>query len=155
VWQPGDSSALTDANGLFQLAVSSPGTYTVRQLLLGGVLLSAPASGSYHVTITGGENITGQDFADVLTSIAVPLTLPPSLPFPALGDANADYVEAVYCAVLNRNADPGGLANWTNQLNTVALSRLQVVQGIRNSPEHFAQEVTQFYLTLLNRQPDP
>jgi Domain of unknown function (DUF4214) len=32
---------------------------------------------------------------------------------------------------------------------------LQVVQGIRNSIEHFTQEVTDFYLTLLNRAPDP
>src|SRR5262249_16150232 len=60
-----------------------------------------------------------------------------------------------YRAVLDRNADAAGLANWTNQLNSGALSRLQVVQGIRNSTEHFTQEVTDFYLTLLNRAPDP
>jgi hypothetical protein len=63
-------------------------------------------------------------------------------------------VEAVYRAVLDRNADAGGLANWTNVLNSGALSRLQVVQGIRNSVEHFTQEVTDFYLTLLGRTPD-
>lgn len=34
------------------------------------------------------------------------------------------------------------------------MSRLQVVQGIRNSPEHFTQEVTDFYMTLLGRAPD-
>jgi hypothetical protein len=64
-------------------------------------------------------------------------------------------VEAVYRAVLDRNADAGGLANWTSLLNSGVLSRLQVVQGIRNSPEHFTQEVTDFYLTLLGRTPDP
>jgi DNA-binding beta-propeller fold protein YncE len=154
VWQPGDPTAFTDINGAYQIQVPNPGTYTVRQVLLGGVLQSAPASGSYQATITNGVNVTGQDFADVLTSIAVPLTLPPSVPFQAQGSANADYVEAVYRAVLDRNADSGGLANWTNLLNTGTLSRLQVVQGIRNSPEHFAQEVTDFYLTLLNRAPD-
>jgi hypothetical protein len=72
-----------------------------------------------------------------------------------LGNANADFVEAVYRAVLDRNADPGGLANWTGLLNSGALSRLQVVQGIRNSPEHFTQEVSDFYFTLLNRPADP
>jgi uncharacterized repeat protein (TIGR01451 family) len=155
VLQPADPTVLTDANGNYQLPVPSAGTFTVRQLLLGGVLLSAPANDSYQVTLTSGASVTGQNFADVLTSIAVPLTLPPSIPFPAQGNANADYVEAVYRAVLDRNADPGGLANWTTQLNSGALSRLQVVQGIRNSIEHFTQEVSDFYLTLLNRTADP
>src|SRR5262249_61732689 len=49
VWQAGDPTALTDANGNYQFTGLSAGTYTVRQLLLGGVLLSAPASGSYQV----------------------------------------------------------------------------------------------------------
>jgi hypothetical protein len=119
------------------------------------VLLSAPTGGSYQVMVTSGANLTGQNFADVLTSIAVPLTLPPSIPFPAQANANADYIEAVYRAVLDRNADAGGLASWTSQLNSGVVSRLQVVQGIRNSPEHFTQEVEDFYLTLLNRAADP
>src|SRR5262249_44710518 len=82
------------------------------------------------------------------------LTLTPSTPFPAQGNANADYVEALYRAILNRDADAAGLANWTGLLNSGSLTRLQVVQGIRNSPEHFTQEVTDFYLTLLTGQPD-
>jgi uncharacterized repeat protein (TIGR01451 family) len=154
VLQPGDPTALTDANGNYQLAVPSAGTYTVRQFLFGGVLPSAPANGSYQVTVAGGANVSGQNFADVLTSIAVPLTLPPSDPFPAQGSPNADYVEALYRAILDRDADPGGLANWTSQLNR-GVSRLVVVQGIRNSPEHFTQEISDFYLTLLNRPADP
>jgi len=154
VLQPGDPTALSDANGNFQLGVQSAGTYIVRQLLLGGVLLSAPVSSSYQVALASGASATGQNFADVLTSIAVPLTVPPSTPFPKQGSANADYVEALYRAILDRNADQSGLANWTDQLNSGAMSRLQVVQGIRNSVEHFTQEVSDFYLTLLNRQPD-
>jgi hypothetical protein len=118
------------------------------------VLLSAPVSGSYQVTITGGATISGQNFGDVLTSISVPLTLPPSTPFPAKRNANADYVEALYRSILDRNADAGGLTGWTNALNTGGLSRSQVVQGFRNS-EHFTQEVTGFYLTLVGRAPDP
>jgi hypothetical protein len=150
-----DATATTDTNGNYQFTGLGAGSYTVRQVLLGGVLQSAPASGSYQVTLVSGESVSGQDFADVLTSIGVPLTLPPSTPFPAQGNANADYVEALYRAILNRNADASGLAAWTSQLNHGSLSRLQVVQGIRNSPEHFTQEVTDFYLTLLSRAPDP
>jgi acylphosphatase len=85
----------------------------------------------------------------------VPLTLPPTTPFPAQGSPNADYVEALYRSILNRNADAGGLASWTSQLNNGTVSRLQVVQGIRNSPEHFTQEITAIYQTLLGRAPDP
>ena len=85
VLQAGDPTAITDANGNFQLGVPGPGTYTLRQVLLGGVLLSEPAGGSYQVTVTSGANVTGQNFADVPTSIAVPLTLPPSTPFPSQG----------------------------------------------------------------------
>jgi hypothetical protein len=155
VLKSGDPAATTDANGNYQFTGLSAGTYTVRHLVLGGVLLSAPASGSYQVTLTNGATVSGQNFADVLTSIGVPLTLPPSTAFLPQGSANADYVEALYRAILNRNADPGGLSGWTNALNSGALSRLQVVQGIRNSPEHFTQEVTDFYLTLLGRAPDP
>ena len=155
VLESADPTATTDANGNYQFTGLSAGTYTVRQQLYGGVLLSAPANSGYQVTLADGATVTGQNFADVLTSITVPLTLPPSTPFPAQGNANADYVEAVYRSILDRNADASGLAGWTSQLNSGALSRLQVVQGIRNSPEHFTQEVEQFYLTLLNRPADP
>jgi hypothetical protein len=154
VLQAGDPTAITDANGNFQLGVPGPGTYILRQVLLGGMLLSAPSGGSYQVMVAGGANVSGQNFADVPTSIAVPLTLPPNTPFPAQANANADYVEAVYRAILDRDADASGLAGWTSQLNSGALSRLQVVEGIRNSPEHFTQEVEQLYLTLLNRPAD-
>jgi hypothetical protein len=39
---PGDPSATTDSNGNYQLTVSATGTYSVRQVLLGGVLLDTP-----------------------------------------------------------------------------------------------------------------
>jgi hypothetical protein len=84
----------------------------------------------------------------------VPLTLPPTSPFPKQGSANADYIEALYRTILDRNADPGGLAAWVGALDSGALSRLQVVQDIRSSPEHFQDEVTDYYLTILNRAPD-
>lgn len=154
VWQAADPSAVTDTDGSYHVGVPGAGHYTVRQILLGGVLLRVPVGGSYQVTVTGGQNPSGQDFADVPTSIAVPLTLPPTTPFPAQGTATADYVEAVYRAVLDRDADAGGLAHWSGLLDSGLLSRLQVVQGIRNSQEHFTQEVTQFYRTLLRRAPD-
>jgi hypothetical protein len=150
----GDPTATTDANGNYQFTGHADGTYTVREILLGGVLLGAPASGSYPVTLANEATVSSLDFADILTSIAVPLTLPPSTAFPAQGNDNANYVEALYRAILGRDADPGGLANWTSLLNSGLVSRLQVIQGICSSPEHFTQEVTEFYRTLLGRAPD-
>jgi hypothetical protein len=99
-------------------------------------------------------NAAGQNFADVPTSITVPLTLPLTTAFPKQGNANADYVEALYRAILDRDAEPAGLAFWTGLLNS-GVPRLQVVQAIRQSAEHFTQEVTALYFTLLNRPPDP
>jgi hypothetical protein len=150
-----DPTAITDANGNFQFTVTSAGTYILREVLYGGVLLDAPASGSVQVTVANGSNITGRNFADVPTSIALPLTLPLTTPFPKQGDPVADFVEALYRAVLARDAEPGGLANWTDLLKSGQLTRQQVVQGIRQSPEHFQDEVTDFYFTILNRAPDP
>ena len=146
----GDPTTTTDENGNYQFTVSSPGTYTVRPVLMGGVLLDTPVGGSLQVTVSE-SNVTGQNFAEVPTSITVPLTLPLSTPFPKQGNANADFVEALYRAILNRNADPSGLAAWTGLLNSGTMTLLQVVQGIRQSQEHFQQEVTDFYMTILGR----
>jgi hypothetical protein len=155
VLEPDDPSDVTNSNGYFQVSVPSVGTYTLREDLYGGVLLDSPASGGYQETVTSGANVTGQDFADVPTSIALPLTLPLTSPFPKQGNPNADFVEALYRAVLARNADPGGLAYWTGLLESGQLSRQGVGQGIRNSAEHFQAEVTDFYFTILSRAPDP
>ena len=155
----GEPSAASAANGTFTFNDFAPGAYQVRQVLLGGVLQSAPTStnslsGSYSITVAAHQTVSDVNFGDVLTSITVPLTLPANTPFPKHGDANADYVEAIFRAVLNRTADSGGLAFWSGQLTGGTSTRLQVVQGIRNSPEHFGQEVDAFYLTLLGRPAD-
>jgi hypothetical protein len=153
--QAGDPTTITDSKGNFQIGVSSPGAYTLRELLYGGVLVDLPAGDSYQVTVTSGATVSGQNFADVPTSIALPLTLPLTSPFPKQGNPDADFVEALYRALLARNADPAGLASWTGLLESGQLSRMGVAHGIRVSPEHFTQEVTDFYLTILNRPPDP
>jgi hypothetical protein len=150
-----DPTAITDGNGNFRFTITSAGTYTLRELLYGGVLLDSPSSGNYQLTVTSGANLTGKNFADVPTSIALPLTLPLTTPFPKQGDPDKDFVEALYRTLLVRNADPAGLASWTGLLKTGRLTRLGVVQGIRQSAEHFQDEVTDFYLTILNRAPDP
>jgi autotransporter-associated beta strand protein len=144
VLQAGDPTALTNNTDKYQFTITSAGPETVRPVLLGGELLGSPTAQDYVDTFTTGVTLAGQNFAEVPTSIAVPLTLPPITPFPKQGSANADFVEAVYRSVLDRNADPGGLANWTSALNRGAITPLQLVQGIRQAPEHLTQEVTDF-----------
>ncbi len=155
VLDSGEPTATTNASGAFSFAGIVAGTYTLRDVQLGGSILSVPASGSYSVAVVSGANVGGQNFGAVLTSIAVPLTLPPTTSFPSQGNANADYVEAIFRAVLDRNADPGGLSFWAGNLTSGQFTRLQVVQGIRDSPEHFGQEIDVFYQTLLGRASDP
>jgi Bacterial Ig-like domain (group 3)/MBG domain (YGX type)/Domain of unknown function (DUF4214)/Right handed beta helix region len=153
----GDPTATTAADGSYTITFSGlqPGAYNLHQVLFGGVLLSTPAGGSYTVMAGSQLSFPNLNFGEVPTSITVPLTLPPTTPFPGQGNANADYVEGIYRAFLNRNADPGGLAFWTGVLNSGSQTRLQVVLGIRNSPEHYTQEVDAFYRTLLLRSADP
>jgi sugar lactone lactonase YvrE len=151
----GEPTAITNASGIYLFTGLTPATYIVRQMAAGGLLLTAPASGSYSLTLTNGSELDNQNFGQVLTSSAVPLSLPPTTPFPAQGSADADFVEAVYRAVLNRNADQGGLNFWAGGLSLNKVTRLQVVQGIANSPEHFGLEVDAYYQTLLGRTADP
>ena len=157
VFVTGDPTATTDANGFYSFTFSDlqPGAYNVHQVQLGGALLSAPPGGSFTVNAGSQPTFANLNFGDVGTSVTVPLTLPPTTPFPSQGNANGDYVQGIYRSLLNRNADPGGLAFWTGALNGGAFTRLEVVLGIRNSQEHYTQEVDAFYHTLLNRSADP
>jgi hypothetical protein len=68
--------------------------------------------------------------------------------------AQAAFVDSVYMNLLNRSADPAGLANWVLMLQE-GVTRTQVVQAIWQSAEHRGLEVDQDYMTLLHRPADP
>ena len=48
---------------------------------------------------------------------------------------NSDFVTLLYNNVLDRAPDPGGLAGWTGQLDTAALTRAEVARGFVQSAE--------------------
>jgi hypothetical protein len=56
--------------------------------------------------------------------------------------------------LLGRDAEAAGLTVWVIALHAGA-SRLQISQGIYDSPEHRARQVDQFYATYLHRAADP
>ncbi len=121
----------------------------------GGDLVSFPGAGDYQVTVTAGATVSGKDFGVVLTSVAVPLQLPPTTPFAPTGNSISDYVEALYRSILHRNGSPAEYASWVNLLNANPAARPIVVQAFWNSAEHRDLEVDTFYAEVLQRQADP
>jgi hypothetical protein len=86
---PGEPFKTTDNNGDYSFTSLAPAMYSVCDPF-GAVINSMPSSGNYSLTVMSGIDATNINVGDVLTSIAVPLTLPPSSPFPAQDNANAD-----------------------------------------------------------------
>ena len=74
-------------------------------------------------------------------------TAPPPAP-------NAVYVENLYEVLLNRFADPAGLANFTTQLNG-GTPPSSVILEIEGSSEFLADQARLQYLRYLNRAPSP
>src|SRR5438067_7456214 len=71
-----------------------------------------------------------------------------------IGTPNQDFVDQVYQDLLHRSADPVGLAVLSNQLDSGALSRSQVVLAIQNSPEGRSTLVNDVFLRFLHRPAD-
>jgi hypothetical protein len=72
---------------------------------------------------------------------------------PGLTTANQKYVDFLFQKVLNRVADAGGLAGFTNALNT-GQSLGSVAQAIVSSQEADADVVNAFYVRFLRRPAD-
>ena len=58
-------SALTDANGFYQVDTHGPGTYTVSEQLRSGWVATAPADGCCNATLTGGTDPGSYNFGNL------------------------------------------------------------------------------------------
>ena len=65
------------------------------------------------------------------------------------------FVDALYRDFLDRGADPGGLAGWTDAIVSGRLSRYQVAFALATSTEYLNTVVTRYYRTILGREPEP
>jgi hypothetical protein len=155
IMDAGEPSTATLADGSYNLTLQQQAApYSIRFAGGGGDLVSFPASQSYQVTVTAGATAPTKDFGVVLTSVAVPLQLPPSTPFVPQDNAISDYVEALYRSILHRSGSPNEYAGWVNLLTTNPGARPVVVQAFWNSAEHRGLEVDAFYSAILQRSPD-
>src|SRR5262249_45079459 len=73
--------------------------------------------------------------------------------FLALHPTSGSFVNALYEALLGRDADPAGLASWLGQLDSRAGTRAQVALGIINSAESLQGVVNAYFGVFLGRGP--
>ena len=69
------------------------------------------------------------------------------------GGTDPSWVTDLYAKLLDRPADPGGLAYWTRQ--TATAGRDSVARRFFQSPESARARLTGLYQDLLGRAPDP
>jgi cyclophilin family peptidyl-prolyl cis-trans isomerase len=141
----------TDANGNFSFTDLAASDYGVMEVIPAdnGVTLTTTVQ---TVTLADGQNVSGVDIGDAVTSTILPLSV--SLTAPAASsDPNTAYINALYQTILGHAPDATGLAYWQGQLSSGA-SLASVVQGIWNSTEHRTEEVVDFYHEFLGRDPD-
>jgi uncharacterized membrane protein len=149
----GDPTAVTGPGGTYQFTGLTDGTYTVREVLpYANVALTSAVAGQSATSSTASSET---NFGVVLYNPAYPVYPQPDLwrPHPN-PDTNTAFVRGLYRTVLNRDAEPAGLASWLSKLAS-GVTQTQVAWDIVNSTEHLQDEVDAYYETLLGRAPDP
>jgi hypothetical protein len=136
-------------NDLLALVPSAPPSSIIQRLL--NTTQNPP---NQAVTLTFGQPLSnGTDFVNAQfpkgnDSVGGPGPKPPP------PDNATLYVGDLYRQILERDAEPAGLALWASLLKA-GTPRATVVQAIWDSPEHRGLEVDQLYATYLHRAADP
>lgn len=135
------TGTVTFFEGANQLAVvplvNGQASLTISTFTVGDYNISAVYSGDGGFTPAGPNQLTQAVRSD--------LTVP----------VNQRYVAQLYRDMLGREADAGGLAEFTRLLDSNQVTRFQVVFAIQNSQEYREQVVRNLYQQVLGREVDP
>lgn len=154
--EPGEPSAVTDANGYFSIATITPGTYSVRVATF-PVDYSVNALGQPvtppTLTLTGDRLVTAPYLAIQPSSSILPLS-PAS--FGANNpDVSTAEVTGLYNTILERAPDAPGLAFWSGQLKSGAATLTQVASAFLHSTEYDSRVIASYYQNFLGRSASP
>ncbi len=121
--------------------------------------LSAEVTSYYQTFLNRAPDAAGLAFwiADLQgggTEQQVVSGIASSREFLSLHNSNTLFVNALYAELLGRTGDTAGIAFWTGQLNSGALTDAQVVSGFLNAREGQQQVVDNFYVAFLGRVAD-
>ncbi len=145
---PGEPASITNSAGYYAFNGLAPGSYTVTTVSYPGDL-STGAGTTQTIQAAGGQ-IGNDSFGFVPTTVISPVTFN-ATPF---GTHNVDIytaeIRGLYHLILNRDADPSGLANGVATLKR-GIPLQQVVVGFFYSPEYQTRVVAGYYQSYLSR----
>jgi hypothetical protein len=155
-----EPTAVTDGNGNYVFSAVTASAPTVRMdLVFANVIVTGPAGGAYHITLTGAA-ATGLNFGAFQSNAVAPVVVAADRFGGTNPDADTAYVRGLYFTLLGRDANlqlrrPDGttiseVQYWLDQLHGGS-TRQQVAQGIAASDEHRGLEVDSYYRTFLRR----
>ena len=147
-----DPTTVTAADGSYQFTGLAPGTHTVRELIQYDNV-DVTGAGASRVVVANA-NMTGINIGNLLYNPAFPVYAVAGLytPHPN-ADATMAYVHGLYQAILNRPAEPQGLAYWVSLLQS-GMTEAAVDNSFINSKEHRQNEVAYYYENFLGAAPD-
>ncbi|HEV8060414.1 MAG TPA: FG-GAP-like repeat-containing protein [Gemmataceae bacterium] len=148
----GDPSTITAADGSYEFTDLAPGTYTVRELIQYDNV-DVTGAGASRVVVANA-NVAGINIGNLLYNPAFPVFAVANLYTPSPNtDATTAYVHGLYQAVLDRAAEPQGLAYWVGLLQS-GMTKAAVDYSFVNSKEHRQDEVAYYYENFLGEAPD-
>ena len=148
----GDPSTVTAADGSYEFKGLTPGAYTVRELIQYDNV-DVTGAGASRVVVANA-NVAGINIGNLLYNPAFPVFAVADLFTPTPNaDATTAYVHGLYQTILDRAAEPQGLAYWVGLLQS-GVTKAAVDYSFVNSKEHRQNEVAYYYVNFLGEAPD-
>ncbi len=134
---PGDPTAITDANGVFQFPGYAPDSATV-------LVQTTMGTGGHFSVVRTGLDASGHVAIGVVpTSTVAPVPISPAPGSSTPTNPRESFVQELYLDVLGRAPTANEEAHWVRRLNH-GVSRRQVAHAVFDSVEHRQQEVAAY-----------